>query len=227
MDNLETHYRKQFDQPTGPILDQLKFILRIWQSQGHSKQVLPFLLMLESILEKGDREESLRTKLLRLLQTETKKTTREELANEHEPEINITANPDAGTYTLFARSSNDPTETTAQRLLNIAAWVEQHRDQLRKDAGQELLDYRVKLYASRVRPLGSTVPELSIEALNAQEAVGRALLNSGVQEMKVVVVISSVKEESFSDVKLQADQSITFAQHEERWQPQPLHDTQK
>jgi hypothetical protein len=225
MDIVENYYRKQFDQPSGPILDQLKFILRIWQSQGHSKQVLPFLLMLESILEKGDREESIRTKLLHLLQPEAEKTTKEKLANEDETQIDITASANVGNYTLRTHSSMDAIEISARVLLDIAAWIELHRDQLRKDTGQELFPYRVKLYGSRVIPLGSIVPELSVEAINAQEAAGQALQNYGVQQMKIVVVTSADKEESFSDVELQADQSILFTQHEERLKPQSSPDT--
>ena len=70
MVSLENYDRKAFDQPTGPVLAQIKFALRILQWMEYSGQRIAFLLTLEGILEKGSSEESLRTKLLRVLQPE-------------------------------------------------------------------------------------------------------------------------------------------------------------
>jgi hypothetical protein len=65
------YYKQYFDQPTINILAQIKFLLRILQSQGFDRRNLTFLLTMETILEKGDTKEPLRTKLLPLLQTNT------------------------------------------------------------------------------------------------------------------------------------------------------------
>lgn len=222
MSNLDAYYRERFDQPTRPTLAQLKSLLRIWQSQGNTKELLPFLLLLESVLEQGDAQETLRTKFLHVLQSEIAETNTEKHVSEQPAEITIAAAPDPGTYTIFGLSSKETATTTAQDLLDIAAWVEQHRDQLRKEAGQELTSYRVQLHISRIRPVNSPLPEYSFEAANAQEAAGRALFHHGARQMKIVVVISAAKEEGYADVELQQDRSITFGSTWEKLLPQPL-----
>ena len=82
MNALEDYYRKRFDQPIGPVLSQIKFALRILQWQGYKGQSIAFLLTLESILEAGSQEETVRTKLLRVLQPENDETNRGESSHE-------------------------------------------------------------------------------------------------------------------------------------------------
>ena len=68
---MQNYYRQYFDQPTINVLAQIKFLLRIIQSQNFTeRRNLSFLLTMESILEKGDLQESLRSKLLPLLQSD-------------------------------------------------------------------------------------------------------------------------------------------------------------
>jgi hypothetical protein len=220
MSFLENYHRKAFDQPTGPALAQIKSILRILQWQGYSKGGLAFLLRLESILEQGNSQESLRAKFLRVLQPEINETEKEKVQmSEQGSEIQITEGLGAGTYNVFASYSKDSITTTARGLLEIAAYVEQHRNQLTREAGQLLTSYSVRLYPSRVTPVGS-IPEFSIDAVDAQEAMGRALAQHGARQMKIVVVTSTAKEERFEDVELQQNHSVTFRHAEERLRPQ-------
>src|SRR5689334_16632184 len=122
--------------------------------------------------------------------------------SEHIPEIDITAGPGEGSYNIFALYSKDSVTTTAQGLLEIAAYVELHRNQLRKEAGQEITRYRVALHKSRVTPLGSTTPEAPIDAIDAQEAARLAMLLYGARRMALVSVVSAGREDDFEDVEL-------------------------
>lgn len=219
MSFLEDYTRKTFDQSVDVALAQIKSVLRILQSQGYAKRGLTFLFTLESIFERGDRDESLRMKLLRVLQPERDETNGEKHTTEYIPDVDIAAVPGTHTYRIFARSTQDPVVTTAQELLDIATWVEQHLDQLKHEVKQENVLYSVRLEPSRVMRLGSTPPEISIEATNAQEAVKLALLHVGLQRMKVVTVRGMSKEERFDDVELQLDHSLTFSQHFETARP--------
>src|SRR5581483_1501548 len=96
--------RRMFDQPTDPVLSQVKFALRILQSQGFKGQSIAFLLTLESILEAGSREEPVRTKLLRVLEPEKDEINRGEA---HMKEIDITIGQDTGSYRIVERHTND------------------------------------------------------------------------------------------------------------------------
>lgn len=144
--------------------------------------------------------------------------------SEQVPEIDIIPGLEMGTYRISARSSKDSVATTAQGLLEIAAWVEQHWDQLRKEAGQEITRYRVILRKSSVvradRPNTNTI-EMPIDAIDAPEAASRALLQYGARQMKFVIVMSAPREETFYNVILQPDHSITFERYSDDLRPQP------
>ncbi len=144
--------------------------------------------------------------------------------SEQVSEIEITAGLEAGTYRISTQYSKDSVSTTAQGMLDIADWVEQRRDQLRKEVGQEFTHYRVVLIKSSVvradRPNTNTV-EMPIDATNAQEAASRALLQRGARQMKFVIVMSAPKEETFYNVTLQPDHSITFETYSDDLRPQP------
>ena len=65
------YLERYFDQPTRNVLAEIKYLLRVLQAQKFSKQHLRLLLTLEAILEKGNLEESCRTRLLQSLQPDT------------------------------------------------------------------------------------------------------------------------------------------------------------
>ena len=136
------------------------------------------------------------------------------------PEIKITDGPVSGFYNIFALASKDTVTTTAQGLLAIARWVELHRDELRKESGQEIIQYRVELWKSKV-VRSSSIVDFPVDAINAQEAVSRALRQYGAKEMKIVFVTSAAKKETFYNVELQDDGSITFSSSQEDLRPQP------
>ncbi|MBA2677544.1 MAG: hypothetical protein H0U76_04000 [Ktedonobacteraceae bacterium] len=140
--------------------------------------------------------------------------------NDDEPRIDITVGPEAGVYRIFTLYAKDSVAATAHDLLDIAAWVEHHRDQLRKEAGQEITRYRVELRKSNVVRVGSIV-ELPVDAVNAQEAASRALVQYGARLMAFVTVRSAPKEELFHNVELHPDHSITFDWYREYPRPQP------
>ena len=134
--------------------------------------------------------------------------------------IEITTGAEAGIYKITDPDSKKSVITTSRGMLDIAAWVEQHRVQLRKEAGQDITRYRVELRKSSVIPVGSQI-EVVVDAADPQEAASRALLQYGAQRMVFVVVMSSSKKTTFYNVELQSDHSFTFESYSEDLQPQP------
>ncbi|GLV61159.1 hypothetical protein KDH_79750 [Dictyobacter sp. S3.2.2.5] len=144
-----------------------------------------------------------------------------DLDQQREPEITITPGAEPDTYRLSASSSTVSLGISTQGLLDIANWVEHHRTQLRKDAGQDVIPYHVEFRTSRVTRADRKNPIYLIHAVSVQEAIGHALRQHGARTMKLVTVVDTVKEEIFCDVELQDEGSIAFVERHEKFLPQP------